>query len=302
MPRRGSEHLPVLRAGVLRLLRPAGRRLLLDVTVGLGGHAHALLDDAGAGARLIGIDLDEASLTRAGEKLRPFGRRVRLFQANFADAPDVLAEAGERQADLVLADLGVASSQLDDPAYGLSFSVDGPLDMRIDPHAARTAADLVNGLAESELADLIYTYGEERYSRRIARAIVAARKENRIERTLALARIVAGAIPPAVRKRRRGVHEATRTFMALRAAVNREPQCLERFLAHLPDMLAPGGRAGVISFHSLEDRRVKRSFARLAERGEAAVLTRKPVVATAAEVAQNPRSRSAKLRAIERTG
>jgi 16S rRNA (cytosine1402-N4)-methyltransferase len=299
MRRRGPGHLPVLREEVLRLLRPSGRRLLLDVTVGHGGHAQALLNAAGADARLIGIDLDEASLRRARDALAAFGQRVRLFRANFADVSDVLAQAGEERADLLLADLGVSSGQLDDPAYGLSFSVDGPLDMRLSPQAPRSAADLVNELPEAELADLIFRFGEERYSRRIARAIAVARRKNRIERTLDLARIVTGAIPPAVRRRRRGVHEATRTFLAIRAAVNDEHRNLQRLLAQLPDILAPGARAGIVSFHSLEDGPVKRSFACLAAGGAARLVTKKPVTPTAAEVAENPRSRAARLRVIE---
>jgi len=299
-PRRG-EHLPVLREQVLDVLQPAGRGVLLDCTIGPGGHAEALLDAAGSDARLIGVDVDEACLALARKNLRRFGSRVRLFQANFADVCEVLAEAGEKQIDLLLADLGVASSQLDDPDRGLSFSADGPLDMRLDRRMQRTAAGLVNRLPEAKLADLIYQFGEERYSRRIARAIVAARKQNRIERTSALARIVAGAIPRPARPRRRGVHPATRTFQALRIAVNDELASLERLVERLGEVLASGGRAGVISFHSLEDRRVKQGFARLAEAGPMKVLTRKPLTATAEEITVNPRSRSAKLRAIERT-
>ena len=301
MARGGPAHVPVLRAEVLGLLQPAGRDVLLDCTVGLGGHAEALLDAAGPHGRLIGIDLDEDNLHLARQRLHRFGGRVRLFRASFADVADVLAEADEQRVDLLLADLGVASSQLDDPARGFGFSSDGPLDMRMGRQTATTAADLVNGLAEAALADLIYTCGEERYSRRIARAIVAARKNNRIERTAALAGIVAGAVPAAARASRRGVHPATRTFQALRIAVNDELGSLDRLLARLPEVLAPAGRAGVISFHSLEDRRVKRALAALAATGAAAVLTRKPVTATTDEIAENPRSRSAKLRAVERT-
>lgn len=299
--RRAAAHLPVLREAVLRLLRPAGREVLVDCTIGPGGHAKALLDAAGQDARLIGIDLDEVCLKLARSTLRRFGRRVRLFQANFADLADVLVEAGEEKADLLLADLGVASSQLDDPARGLSFAADGPLDMRLDRRIGRTAAGLVNRLSEAELADLIYAGSEERYSRRIARAIVAARRRNRIERTVELARIVAGGVPAAARKSRRGVHPATRTFQALRIAVNDELGSLDRLLEQLPTVLGVAGRAGIISFHSLEDGRVKRAFARLAETGAAETLTRKPVTATDDEIAANPRSRSARLRAIEKT-
>jgi 16S rRNA (cytosine1402-N4)-methyltransferase len=291
-----------LRDEVLRMLCPAGRRVLLDCTIGPGGHAEALLDAAGKDARLIGIDLDEASLRLAGRNLERFGRRVRLFQANFADLEEVLAEAGERQVDLLLADLGFSSAQLAEADRGLSFSVDGPLDMRLSRQTRSTAGELVNRLAEAELADLIYGYGQERYSRRIARAIVAARKRNRIERTLELARIVSGAVPAAAREARRGVHPATRTFQALRLAVNDEMGNLERLLEQLPKVLSPAARAGVISFHSLEDRQVKRAFAHLVENQQATLLTRKCVTAGPQEIDDNPRSRSAKLRAIERNG
>jgi len=282
------------------MLAPAGRRLLLDCTVGLGGHAEALLQAADPEATLLGVDVDEANLTRARRRLERFGERVRLFQANFSEADEVLAQAGQGSADLVLADLGVASSQLDDPQRGLSFRVDGPLDMRLDPRRTRDAADLVNGLGEKQLADLIYEFGEERYSRRIARAIVAARKGGRIERTTELARIVTGAMPAAVKRTRRGVHPATRTFQALRIAVNDEMASLDRLLEKLPELLGLGGRAGIISFHSLEDRRVKQAFAAWADTGRAKKLTRKPVTPAEDEMAANPRSRSAKLRGIER--
>ncbi len=303
--RRGEPpgHVPVLVEEVVALLDPPGRRVLVDCTVGLGGHAEALLDAAGERAVLLGIDLDAENLRRARRRLERFGRRVRLFEANFADVREVLAEAGEPAADLLLADLGVASSQLDDAARGLSFQADGPLDMRLGGPGGEgpTAAELVNRLDEAELAEMIYRFGEERYSRRIARAIAEARRDNRIERTRQLAEIVARALPPQARKARRGVHPATRTFQALRLAVNDELGSLARLLEALPDCLADGGRAGVISFHSLEDRPVKRRFAELAEAGRATSLTRKPVTPGRAEQAANPRSRSAKLRAIENT-
>jgi 16S rRNA (cytosine1402-N4)-methyltransferase len=295
----GPGHVAVLLSAVVELLAPAGRRLLVDCTVGLGGHSEALLDAAGTDARLIGIDLDETNLAQAKINLERFGGRVRLFQANFADVAEVLEAAGLGKADLLLADLGVASTQLDEPARGLSFQADGPLDMRLNVGRGRTAADLVNRMPEAELADMIYNYGEERFSRRIARAIVAARRDKRIERTSELARIVTGAVPGAAGAARRGIHPATRTFQALRIAVNDELGSLGRLLASLPDVLAPRGRAGIISFHSLEDRPVKQTFAHLAATGRARALTKKPQCATVSEVAANPRSRSAKFRVIE---
>ena len=225
---------------------------------------------------------------------------MRLFQANFSQAREVLSEAGLTAVDALLADLGVASTQLDSAERGLSFSVDGPLDMRLDLRLTRTAADLVNELEEEELADAIFNYGEERYSRRIARRIVAARKAGRIERTTQLAQIVMSAMPAPVRRARHGAHPATRTFQALRIAVNDEMGNLERLLGLLPDILTVGGRAAVISFHSLEDRQVKRKFLDLASIGAAKILSKKPITSNDAEVSANPRSRSAKLRGIER--
>jgi 16S rRNA (cytosine1402-N4)-methyltransferase len=294
-------HTPVLLDEVLCLLAPAGRSVLMDCTVGAGGHAEALLEAAGPQAALLGIDRDGGALTMARRRLERFGGRVRLFEANFSDASAVLAAAGVAQVDLLLADLGISSWQLDDPHRGLSFQADGPLDMRMSPGGGRTAADLVNGLAEAQLADLIYEYGEERFSRRIGRAIVLERAKKRIERTGELARIVSGAVPAPARAARRGVHPATRTFQALRIAVNDELGSLDRLLKNLRDLLAVGGRAGIISFHSLEDRRVKQAFREWAQCGTAAVATRKPATAGEEERLRNPRSRSAKLRVIERT-
>jgi len=295
-----SAHQPVLREEVLRLLRPTGRRILLDCTVGLGGHAEAMLESAGPEALLIGTDVDEGNLRLARQRLARFGGQVRLFLANFTQLPAVLAEAGAPKADLLLADLGISSNQLDDPGRGLSFMVDGPLDMRLDPSGPRTAADLLAHLSERELADVIYAYGEERYSRRIARAIVAARAREPILRTTQLARIVQASYPAPAKRSRKGVHPATRTFQALRIAVNDELANLERLLELVPELLAPRGRAGVISFHSLEDRRVKQAFARLDKAGWARVLTKKPLTPTAQEIEKNLRSRSAKLRVIEK--
>lgn len=298
---RAEAHTAVLRDEVTELLCPANSKLLIDCTVGLGGHSRALLDAAGSDARLIAMDVDYGNLKRAKEALSDFGDRVRFFHANFADIDAVLAEVGAETADVILADLGVASNQLDDPGRGLSFAVDGPLDMRLDDRLAQTAADLVNRMEEEPLADLIYQLGEERFSRRIARAIVQARQGGRITRTVQLAELVRRAYPAAVRRKRRGVDPATRTFMALRIAVNAELENLERLLEALPRILSIGGRAGVITFHSLEDRPVKLAFREWAATGPARLITKKPVVATDSEVRANPRSRSAKLRVIERT-
>ncbi len=301
------DHAPVLLDEAIRLLSPAGKKVLVDCTIGLGGHAEALLEAAAPDAVLIALDLDEENLRLCKIRFSPFADRVRLFHANFSELPSVLSEAGIDAADAILADLGVASVQLDDPGRGFSFApargpggLDGPLDMRMDRSGGRTAAELVNSLGEAALADLIYAYGQERYSRRIARAIVAARTPRPIGTSSELGRIVAGAYPPPTRKTRRGVHPATRTFQALRIAVNDEMSNLEKLLEHLPKALKPGGRAAVISFHSLEDRRVKHAFADWAARGEGRLLTKKPITPTVEELRRNPRSRSAKLRGIER--
>ena len=299
MTDRSEAHQAVLRDEVVRMLSPAGRGVLVDCTVGAGGHAEALLAAAGPDACLVAVDVDEANLKLAKRRLKRFMPRCRLFHANFSELPTVLAAADVSRADAVLADLGVSSDQLDDPMRGLSFSVDGPLDMRLDARLKQTAADLVNSLAENKLADLIYTYGEERYSRRIAKSIVAARKQRRIERTGRLSELVRSAMPAAVRRTRRGVHPATRTFQALRIAVNDELGSLRRLLKAMPNVLAAAGRAAIISFHSLEDRCVKQTFADWAASGRARLLVKKPVTASPHEIKVNPRSRSAKLRGVE---
>jgi len=300
-------HSPVLLETVVELLSVSGGepsmpegiegRLIVDGTVGRGGHAEALLAASAPQTRLIGIDLDESCLLKTKERLARFGTRVRLFRANFADMAAVLDEAGERQADAVLVDLGVCSAQLDDPQRGFSVRTDGPLDMRLGQDGP-TAADLVNRLGESELADLIYRLGQERHARGVARAIVQARRESPIRRTARLAEIVARAVRrPGSRQK---IHPATRTFQALRMAVNGELDSLDALLDELPGRLAPGGRAAVISFHSLEDRRVKQAFAAAARAGTHRLLTPKPLTPGTEELRQNPRSRSAKLRAMER--
>ncbi|MBN1943166.1 MAG: 16S rRNA (cytosine(1402)-N(4))-methyltransferase RsmH [Phycisphaerae bacterium] len=299
--RDAGRHVSVLPKEVPALLVPPGRtpRRILDCTLGAGGHAKALLELAGTDARLVGMDADESNVILARRTLASHRGRVRLFHANFADAREVLREAGWDHCDALLADLGFASNQVDDPRRGLSFQQSGPLDMRLDRHSPRTAADIVNQVGEKDLADLIYTFGEERYSRRIARAIVSARRAGRIERTTDLAEIVGRALPAPVRRTRRGIHPAARTFQALRIAVNNELENLDALLELLPDALCPGGRAAIISFHSLEDRRVKRCFAALEKIEKATVLTKKPITPSRAELASNPRSRSAKLRGIE---
>jgi 16S rRNA (cytosine1402-N4)-methyltransferase len=267
--------------------------VLIDCTVGAGGHTQLLAERVGPGGRVIGLDQDAAMLALARPRLAWLP--VTLVHAGFDQLPDVLRDHGVPAADGVLADLGVCSDQLDDAARGLSFQESGPLDMRLDAERGETAADLLRRLSERDLADLIYRYGEERFSRRIARRIVEARQREPLETTEQLAELVRRCMPRA--RGRSGLDPATRTFLALRIAVNDELGALERLLAALPACLRPGGRAVVISFHSLEDRRVKQAFR---DKAVWDVLTKKPVQAGDDEVRANPRARSAKLRAAQR--
>lgn len=285
-------HLPVLAdavlAGAAQLPRSEG--MLIDATLGGGGHS-ALLLERHPGLRLIGLDQDPTARAAAAERLAPFGDRVLIEAANFADY------VPSEPALMVLADLGVSSPQLDVAERGFSFRLDGPLDMRMNTAGStETAADLIDRLEEKELADLIYANGEERLSRRIARRIKSdLAVQGAYDGTASLAYAVAGCYPPKARRGR--IHPATRTFQALRIAVNNELGVLDRLLQQAPDWLEPGGLFGVISFHSLEDRRVKTAFLR-DERLER--ITRKPVVATEQEQDANPRSRSAKWRLARR--
>lgn len=291
-------HIPVLLHPVLDLLRPDRARVLVDCTAGLGGHAEALLRAAPPDARMLVLDADAENLARAKQRLEPLAAgRARFFHANFADLAEVLAAADVERADAVLADLGVASSQIDDPQRGMSFQAPGPLDMRLDRSAGPTAAELVNRLDERTLADLIFRNADERASRRIARAIVEARRRGPIATTQELAAVVERALGG-----RRGarIHPATRTFQALRIAVNDELGSLDCLLEALPRLLAPGGRVAMVSFHSLEDRRVKQAFSAWKSAGIARIIAPAPVLPDDEELRANPRSRSAKLRAAER--
>jgi len=305
--------MPVLPAEVLRFLSPKPGRIYLDGTLGGAGHASLILEASTPDGVLIGLDRDEAALAAARDRLAPFGARVRLFHRNFAELADLLAELGIARIDGFLLDLGVSSHQLDSGERGFSFQQDAPLDMRMDTGKGETAAELVNGLPEEELIRVIREYGEERWAKRIASFIVRARAEAPIETTLQLTDLIKGAIPRGAWEER--LHPATRTFQALRIAVNDELGSLERGLTAGLSLLKSGGRGVVISFHSLEDRIVKNTFRTLA-RGCTCpkdfprcvcgtvplvrVLTGKPVMAADAEVAINPRARSAKLRAVEK--
>ncbi len=291
-------HVPVLLDQVLETLRPGPGERVFDGTVGRGGHAAAMIPRLGPGGVYVALDADPANVAFARERLTPIAERasVRLsvIHSNFAEAERVLAAHGFERVDVLLLDLGFASNQMDDPARGLSFMADGPLDMRLDPTRPTTAAELIGTLPQRELADLIYEYGEERRSRAIARKIVERRGQSPITRTGELAELVRRAYGPVAGRSR--IHPATRTFQALRIAVNDELGVLERLLGVLPRLVASGGRAGVISFHSLEDRRVKQSFVSMERAGLGRRVTRRPVRPTDEQVAANPRCRSARLR------
>ncbi len=286
-------HIPVLREEVLRWLRVVPEGVYVDATVGTGGHAVEIARRLTTG-RLVGLDRDAEALAVARERLAPFGERVILVQERFSRIDEVARQLRLPPLAGLLADLGVSSLQLERAERGFSFLRRGPLDMRMDRQQTLSADDLVNRTGVEELAELLRRYGEEREARRIARAIVRARP---IRDTEHLATVVAGARKA---KGRQKLHPATKTFLALRIAVNRELEELEQFLDRAPATLAPGGRWVILSYHSLEDRRVKQAFRNWAAAGVLRVLTRKPVRPTPEEVESNPRARSARLRAAEK--
>ncbi len=302
-------HEPVLAKEVVDILRPAPGRLLVDCTLGGGGHALLFLE---RGARVIGIDKDPRALAAANARLARFGEAFRAVRADFRDAKNVLSALGIGPVDGAVADLGVSSPQLDAPERGFAFSRPGPLDMRMGSEG-ETLADLLRRIDERELARILREYGEEPFARPVARAVKRAVAEGEPLDTVRLADVVSRAIPRKAWPRK--IHPATRTFQALRIAVNDELGALAAWLEALPAMLAPGGRAAAISFHSLEDRMVKEKFRALTQactcppdlpvcacgaKASFAAVTRKPVVASEGEVAANPRARSAKLRAVEK--
>jgi 16S rRNA (cytosine1402-N4)-methyltransferase len=282
-------HVPVLADEIVRAL--AGARFVVDATVGAGGHAARLLE--GGAQRLLGLDRDPAALALAAERLRPFGERVTLVHGSFRTLAEVVLGAGG-PADALVADLGVSSMQLDDPARGFSFRAAGPLEMRMDPTTGTPLGSRLASMDAESLADAIFQLGDERRSRRIARAILAARDAGRLETTLDLAAAVRRAHGP----RRGAIDPATRTFQALRMLVNDEVGEIEALLASLPRVLAPGGRAAILSFHSIEDRLVKTAF----RAGDVlSPTTKKPIRPSDAEADANPRARSAKLRVAVRS-
>ena len=301
-------HQPVLYHEILEILAPESGEVYLDGTLGAGGHAEGILKASAPRGRLLGLDLDPEALAIARQRLLNFQERSIIKQASYLSAADILAEIGWEKVNGIVLDLGVSSMQIDRPGRGFSFLGEGPLDMRFNQDSGRNAADLVNNLGEEELANLIYQYGEERFSRRIARAIVVSRP---IHTTQDLAALIKKAVPGYESH----IHPATRTFQALRIATNKELETLSEALPRLADCLAPAGRIAIISFHSLEDRIVKRFFklesqdcicppeqpvCTCGHTASLKVLTKKPVRATEQEIQQNPRSRSAKLRVAEK--
>jgi 16S rRNA (cytosine1402-N4)-methyltransferase len=280
-------HVSVLLREVVEAIAPRPGGLYLDVTLGWGGHSEALLE---AGARVVGCDRDPAALEAAGARLARFGDRFRPVKACFSELPAVLGGLGLGLFDGLVADLGVSSPQLDEPGRGMSFRAEGPLDMRMDPTRGETAAEMIRRLSADDLADIFFYLGEERRARRIARCVKQADERGELETTLDLRRAVVRAVGP---QRVGGVDPATRSFQGLRIAVNRELDEIESLLTHAPLLLQAGAVASVISFHSLEDRLVKRAFL---DRACWEPLTKKPLVPGDEECVANPRARSAKLR------
>ncbi|HEX4053032.1 MAG TPA: 16S rRNA (cytosine(1402)-N(4))-methyltransferase RsmH [Tepidisphaeraceae bacterium] len=302
-----SGHEPVMLQEVLEALSLRAGATVVDCTVGRGGHAMEIARRLGGGGLLIGLDADPRNLAFAGERLKGVECQVRLFHANFAELGIVLGEVGRSSVDGILADLGISTNQLFDAGYGLSFERSMPLDMRLDPRLPENAADLVNKLPQEQLANVLYELAQERWSRQIARKIVETRRRSPIRDTETLAELVRSAIPlrRAKPSGRRGepagrIDPATRTFLALRMAVNEEMSNLRALLRQGPAALGPGGRMAAISFQSMEDRSVKQAFRSLEQTGVVRTITKKPLSPSPEEIARNPRARSAKLRVIEK--
>jgi len=287
-------HVPVLREEVLQFLEPEASEVIVDATLGGGGHAEAIADRIGEAGLLIGIDQDGDAIRRAEAKLE--GRKnVIIRRCNFRQFDEVLNEVGIGKVHKFLFDLGVSRDQLDEGARGFSFLREGPLDMRMDQRTGERAADLVNTLPEEELRHIFFRFGEERYAGKIAARIVRMRREKSFEFTREFADVISAGVPRTGR-----IHPATKVFQALRIAVNRELEALEEGLNKAIRYLIPGGRVVVLSYHSLEDRIVKQMFRRESQAGRIRILTKKVVCPTAGEIAENPSSRSAKLRAAEK--
>ena len=288
------EHVPVLTEPLLDLIHIPTDGIMVDATVGHGGHSQLFGRKLGPEGFLLGLDVDQNSIQRARLNLSGLACKVMLLRENFVRMNEVLSQQGFEKVDFILADLGFCSGQLEDSDRGLSFQKPMPLDMRLDDRLTTTAADLVNKLSQKDLADLIYEYGQDRASRRIARFIVQQRSAQKFTTTTELAMLIARAMRRPGRPPR--IHPATRTFQALRIAVNRELESLDALLEAAPKMLKPGGFIAIISFHSLEDGRVKRNFRQNKADGLYDILTKKPITADREEIMRNPRARSAKLR------
>jgi 16S rRNA (cytosine1402-N4)-methyltransferase len=291
----GFGHVPVLVEEVMTLLRCESGRIYVDATLGGGGHASEILKRTAPDGRVIGMEWDEEALSEARNTLMPFGDRVKIFRENFVHLSDFVET---ESVDGMLLDLGLSSIQLEEAERGFSFKGEGPLDMRMDQRLNRTAADLINRLSPEELEETLFRYGEERWARRIARAIVQERERAPLLTTQTLRKIIHRAIPGRFHTRR--IDPATRTFQAFRIRVNEELENLRKVLETGWKVLKRGGRICIISFHSLEDRMVKETFRRLEKQGEVHILTKKPVTPSEEEQRKNPRSRSAKLRCAER--
>jgi 16S rRNA (cytosine1402-N4)-methyltransferase len=306
-------HIPVLREAVMGFLGCHAGGVYVDGTVGGGGYAEAILQASAPDGVLIGLDCDAEAIARAQKRLPSYQNRLFLVQANFADLPRILKELGQGPVDGVVVDLGVSTFQITDSTRGFSFMLDGPLDMRMDRNLAQTASDLVNTLSERDLTRLIREFGEERWAPRIARAMVLQRRTGPFTTTRELAKVIEMTVPKTKDSFR--IHPATRTFQALRLAVNRELESLEQFLAHALDLMKPGGRLCTVAFHSLEDRIIKHTFREWSQSctcpknipqcqclGQPLVklLTRRPSRPDPREIERNPSARSARLRAVEK--
>lgn len=293
-------HTPVMLEELLNYLDLSCGDAIVDATIGTGGHSVAILERILPGGRLIGIDRDAESLNIARERLLEFGGSCRFMHDNFKDIDRILTSLNIRQVDAVLFDLGISSFQLENPQRGFSFQYEGPLDMRLDRTSFICAYDLVNNLNEEEISTLLWNFGQERWHNRIAHLLVEERKRHPIATTCQLADIVVKAIPYRYRCRYYRIHPATRTFQAVRIAVNRELEVLENAVNKAVDSLKEKGRICVVSFHSLEDRTIKQTFRKLAAEGKINIITPKPLVPGRAETRDNPSSRSAKLRVAQR--
>ena len=294
------EHIPVLAEILAEQIKLPPDGVMVDATIGQGGHSYLFGKTLGPEGVIVGLDVDTNAIRRAQFLLKDLSCKVILLHSNFSRISEQVQEQGIDKVDFIFADLGLCSAQLADSRMGLSFLHDMPLDMRIDKRLKRTAADIVNKADEKSLADLIYKFGEDRASRRIARFIVRERESGPITTTVQLARIVCKALGKAGRGRKSKIHPATRTFQALRIAVNDELENLKRLLASAPELLNDNGYIAVISYHSLEDRLVKNDFRQNGKDSIYRVITKKPIVATRQEVAENRRARSAKLRIAQK--